>query len=533
MEDDDIDGDVVGAAHFGGFEEGEEGDRSNKSRNEIMKEVIAKSKYYKMLRQQAKDENEDLRMELDAEVDDVRALLTAMEEPKKPATGLPPKPSRPAAPTEDATGSKSAGDYDVIVHQLANEKRAKPQDRLKSEEELVIERREKLERLEQDRQRRLLGLLPEDEAMMGRKRARMDTSGDYLEPSAAFDGMADFDGDMAEAPRPLTYKNGKLVEGDIFMRKARPGKDIASMRGEGGAEEDFEDEEGDEEDGSGDEEEEDSDEDGDEGSEGEEDEESEDGEESESGEEDSDEEDGASDLEDDADVLAGDGESDQGGSEPETEEERQRKEELREARRLAAMKELPYVFPAPESYEDFEELVRGRSASDLDTLISRLRSLYHIKLHANNREKMMTAFGVLMDHLAICYASTPVDAESGEVVARHLKQLSQEMNEAAFVNAREYLEELNERLEESLLRAKTKSVLDTADLARLQLIAQMFPTSDFRHPVTTPLQMIVYRYLDLKLLRNTRDMSVGLALCNMAVQVCKLTGVLDRGSRPF
>ena len=41
-----MDQDTVEAAHFGGFDE--EGEQAYRSRADIMKEVIAKSKYYKV-----------------------------------------------------------------------------------------------------------------------------------------------------------------------------------------------------------------------------------------------------------------------------------------------------------------------------------------------------------------------------------------------------------------------------------------------------------------------------------------------------
>lgn len=519
-DEDDMDGDTIGATNFGGFDEG---DRANKSRSEIMKEVIAKSKYYKLERQKLKDENEDLRRELDAEVDDVRSLLLAMNEPAKAA----PLPGKSTAPSATSAPIVNAADYDSLVHQLAGEKRAKPQDRLKSEEELAVERKEKLERLEQDRQRRLLGLLPEDEAM-GRARHRPETSGDYLEPAAAFEAMDDFD--AGEAPQALTYRDGKLVSGDIFVKKARPGRDLATVRKSAG-EEDGEGSEGEdsEEEGS---DEEGSDEDdasgSDEGS-GEEDSDGEEGSGDES--DNSMEDDGAedSDLEHEEGDIAAASDEEELEEAPEMEEERQRKEELREERRLAAMKELPYVFPAPETHEEFEGFVAGRPASDLDTVIGRLRSLYHIKLHADNRQKMDTLFGILMDHLAMAYGTTPADVEAGEVVVKHLRELAQERAEIAYSHAHGYLEELNLRIENALAKGSTKTVLGPSDIALLQLLGQLFPTSDLRHPITTPLQMIICRFLDLRLLRNTRDMTVGLALCNMVVDV----GIFAAKSREF
>jgi nucleolar protein 14 len=49
-------------------------------------------------------------------------------------------------------------DYDIAVRELAYEKKARPTNRLKTEEELAKEESEKLQRLERHRLRRLQGL---------------------------------------------------------------------------------------------------------------------------------------------------------------------------------------------------------------------------------------------------------------------------------------------------------------------------------------------------------------------------------------
>ncbi|KAI9019059.1 nucleolar protein 14 [Hyaloraphidium curvatum] len=464
--DDQIDEDTVGAAHFGGFAERDE--PGNKSRNEIMKEIIAKSKFHKMERQKTKDENEDLRRELDAEVDDVRMLVKDMEEPA-------PKGGKVAG-----AGPNAQADYDVIVHQLAGEKRAKPQDRLKSEEELALERKEKLERLEQDRQRRLQGLLPEDEAATFGA-LRLDTSGDYLEPMSNFLGALPL-----QDSKPLTYRDGRLVNGEISMSRGNP------ARRSNGSDEDPE---------SGD----DSDDD-----------------ENESAGSEASAEGNDSDLE--SDIV--DDERGQDGMNAEIEEpeeERAQKAALREARRQAALKELPFVFPAPASYEQFASIVDGRSVADLDTVVTRLRSLYHVKLHPQNKSKMETLYLILVQHLANCYSPASHAPDGGDVVVRHIRELAQEMPEAAFRHAHDYLAELKERLEAGVVHGTRKGIINASDVAMLQLIGQLFPTSDLRHPITTPLQMLVCKFLGLKLQRSYEDVMRGLALCNMVLEFQKLS----------
>ena len=131
-----IDAQVTNDEHFAGF------DDAPRSKHEVMKDVIAKSKLAKYERQKAKDADEELRMELDEELGDIRSLLF----------------QRPEQPTETPASEPDKGDtYDAFVREMAYERRAKPQDRLKSAEELAEEQAKRLQEAESARLRRMRG----------------------------------------------------------------------------------------------------------------------------------------------------------------------------------------------------------------------------------------------------------------------------------------------------------------------------------------------------------------------------------------
>jgi nucleolar protein 14 len=122
-----LDKHTVNAAHFGGFMDERDPDRK-KSKNEIMQEIIQKSKFHKEERRRIKDSNEELMDDVDAELDEIRGLLN------------------PGRPAKRVAVEKT--DYDILVKELAYEKRGKPSDRLKTDQEIATEAKEKLERLE-------------------------------------------------------------------------------------------------------------------------------------------------------------------------------------------------------------------------------------------------------------------------------------------------------------------------------------------------------------------------------------------------
>ncbi|KAI9168116.1 nucleolar complex protein 14 [Blastocladiella emersonii ATCC 22665] len=218
-------------AMFGGGSNHAGGDK-HKSKADVMKEVMAKSKQHKAERQREREENEDMRIELDDEFDAIRALLVDKKAVPAAATAAAPAPAARA----------EADDFDSMVRELRFDKRAKPTDRTKTEEELAAEEKERLERLERDRMRRMNGIASddEDEAAAGpkaggyrakreRRRREMEAaegaepefgSDDELNGNVAVDR---FGNATAGEPQALTYgTDGSLVNGaSIFVKKRK------------------------------------------------------------------------------------------------------------------------------------------------------------------------------------------------------------------------------------------------------------------------------------------------------------------------
>ncbi|KAH7105528.1 Nop14-like protein [Auriculariales sp. MPI-PUGE-AT-0066] len=169
-----MDKDTVGRAHFGGFDNDEEaGDEDDpdrkKSKAEVMAEVIAKSKEHKYMRQMNQERQEAQRHQLDDEFSNIQALLMG----GKPDVLAP-------APTNDNNDK----DYDTLVRELVFDHRSKPSDRTKTEDELAVEEKAKLEKLERSRIRRMRGESDDgddEEQKRYSKRRKHERGGDDLE----------------------------------------------------------------------------------------------------------------------------------------------------------------------------------------------------------------------------------------------------------------------------------------------------------------------------------------------------------------
>ncbi|KZT60152.1 Nop14-like protein [Calocera cornea HHB12733] len=196
-----IDPEAVRRGHFGGFDEDESDEDPDapprkKTKAEVMAEVMAKSKEHKYLRQLEKERDDHLRQALDDEFGEIRELLFS-----NPYT----TPAEGSVPNRSSTGSNSVpvgkripvplvqapveaedqpeqnqepasdDDYDKFVRELAFEKRSKPTNRLKTEEEIAEEEKERLESAERARLRRMRGEGGEGSDDEGGKKAKRRT----------------------------------------------------------------------------------------------------------------------------------------------------------------------------------------------------------------------------------------------------------------------------------------------------------------------------------------------------------------------
>ncbi|KAI0638448.1 nucleolar protein 14 [Trametes polyzona] len=474
-DDDEDDGPMdrrtVESGHFGGFgdEDEDEGDEDEparkKSKAEVMAEVIAKSKEHKMIRQTQQEEDENLRHQLDQELDSIRSLLFAPPPAETPANEASAEVSgsAPVAPPDDDK------EYDQLARELALDRRAKPKDRTKTEEELAREEKEALEKAERRRLKRMRGeeTDSEDEGKGKRKQARQ-RGGDDLED--------DFYDEDAQAAL------GAGLGDDVAM-----GSSDEEEEGEGSGDEEDSDEES-EEDGS--------DEDEEEGSVAHA---------FESAEEDSGEEDG-----------------EEGESEALVQSSRKRR-----AKGKAVAKELPYTFPCPETHDEFLEIVEDIDEKDIPTVVKRIRALHHPSLAENNKFKLQRLNTVLIEHILYIMAPPNPRYTLLSSLLPHLAALTKTypiQSAEAFVEKLTLMQKnLKRGLSKGALDPEAKTWPGLPELSLLRVIGQLWPTSDMNHAVVSPARLLMGSYLGLCRVRSLQDIASGLFLCSLFVHYEKLS----------
>lgn len=455
-----------------------------KSKAEVMKEVIAKSKLHKYERQKAKEEDDEEREKLDAQMTDIWALL-GRQQPSRisgPGTGanMEPVPGR-EEPKNDVDTSinpdrlsqmegKEDAKYDTRVREMVYDKRSQPAERTKTAEEKVLEESERLRKQEEARQRRMRGEEDsEDERTAGDRDRDGDGDGDdelELGDAAGYGlgrGIPE-----AVLPDRVGENPDELLDGDYEVSEdGYIDVDEDGVVDGSGAEfsDDFDEEE--------------------------------------------EAEVGSDDDDDDDDFLAdlmsgnnGPGGAVLGLSKPQGD---------------SKVDKLAFTFPCPQTHEEMLEITKDIPETDLPTVVQRIRVLHHPKLHAENKTKLAEFSSVLLEHIIYTANLTPASPPFAplETLIRHLHALSKSYPERVAAAFRTQLTDLHSN--------RTADDLTAGDLILLTAIGTIFPTSDHFHQVVTPAMITICKWLGQAPPVSLERLGMGTYLVTLCVQYQKLS----------
>ncbi|XP_023781359.1 nucleolar protein 14 [Cyanistes caeruleus] len=459
------------ASHFGGgggllrkkvSSEQQDEEEKPKSRKELIEEMIAKSKQEKQERQTRRESALELTEKLDKDWKEIQALIAR----KTPKSESKDKEAEKPKPDE----------YDMIVRELGFEMKAKPSERLKTEEELAKEEQARLQKLEADRLRRMHGI---DEEANKKRPSHM--SADDLADGFILD---------KDDRRLLSYKDGKInIEN--------------------------EEEEGEEEEEEGEEEEE-------EGEEEDNENEVESQEESASEDEEDDAADSHLDLESDLES-----EEEAAGNKEEKKHKADENEshnvEKLDPKREAAKSELPYTFAVPESYETLKSLLAGRTIEQQLIILERIQKCNHPSLAVGNKAKLEKLFGFLLEYMGELATLDLPELRTIDKLVLPLYNLCQMFPEAASDSIKFILRDAAHDLQE-VIEVKGRATFPGLDtLIYLKIVSLLFPTSDFWHPVVTPAFMYMSQLLTKCRIATLQDVIKGLFICCLFLEYVSLS----------
>ncbi|KAF4555881.1 Nop14-like protein [Elsinoe fawcettii] len=338
-----------------------------KSKQEVMREVVAKSKFHKYERQKAKEDDDDLRAKLDSDMADLMPLLFANRRPEPPKANDTPRPAEPTmnadrlAMLQGMSREHADKEYDSRLRQLAMDKRAAPADRTKTEDEKAKDEAARLQELEASRQRRMRGEESEESGDEREKAAKASADAEYLDDEVR-DDAAEFglsapsgknkmpvldDEDEFELDEDLVASDSDIETGS---ESDEGGDETAPTNGHDHTTADDEEDEF-----------------------------------------------VKGILDEDAKATSTAG-STSGSS-------------------------VAFTYPCPRTHEELLEIFNKVKIDDIPTVIQRIRALYHPSLSSENKAKLADFSRSLVDHISYM-ASQDLPLSIVETIIRHLHSLS-------------------------------------------------------------------------------------------------------------
>ena len=463
-----------------GNEEGMNSSRP-KSRKEIMEEVIAKSKAHKYERQKAKEDDDDLRLELDKGLPDLYAMLqgkptqaNGVSKGSSNSDGLPNgyKPEIGSSTIQDSAmnpdrlallqgkdRSEADREYDRRLRQMQQDQRSQPTVPTLTDEEKARQEAEKLKEQEENRARRMQAAQVSDEE------SDAENGGVSMSSRPEFDGDVD---DFGLGTGIGRRENGSIIaefedEDDFYIEDDL----IAS-----GSDVDVSDTENINETGS-----------------------DRDGKESIDGDTESD---FGKDLITEADTarlnfhISGDDNPLQEGD-----------------------KALPFTYPCPQTLAELESIAKDFRPENLPTMVQRIRALHSPKIAEGNKQKLAGFCPVLIDYVFLsANRPTRIPFAVLETLLRHIHSLARSFPLEVTQAFRKHLQSLHQ----------DRPLSPTpGDLVLLAGISTIFPTSDHFHPVVTPAILSIGRYLGQQKIQTLSDLTTGAYVGTLCMQYQRLS----------
>uniref|UniRef100_A0A6M2DRW4 Putative nucleolar protein n=1 Tax=Xenopsylla cheopis TaxID=163159 RepID=A0A6M2DRW4_XENCH len=511
-----LEGSFVAEAHFGGGMFKSTGEEGAKSRKDLIEQLIMESKKRKLEKQREREATIEMTEKLDSEWKDLLPLVNKN------------KGSKIQEPIE-----KAKDDYDMVVKQLKFEARGMPTDRLKTEDEIAKENKEKLEQLEQDRLARMNSGATNKVVQSKHRSADDLDDGLYIESETDFTVSYDKDGNLINKPEILE-------ENDNVTTNQEDNSDVESDE-----DVEHEDDESESDVDSLNDLKVDSSDENDEVDDNklDEDQEMDDDLEMDKGQEMNEidknknlhehENDKKITSEEEPKSVADNNNKDQKNKAHEessnmknTEDTKAKniKSDLLKRKIIMdkAAAELPYTFKTPSNYEELENLLIKHPPIHQGIIIERMIKCNHPSLSEGNKEKLDTLLAYLIQYINDLFLNIDESIKNNFLTLNQLTPYIYDLCQMNPANAYTcFMEVLKEKQQDFRKCKSSYPGLDT--LIFFKLVSVLFPTSDYRHQVVTPALTFMSQILTRCKVKTKTDIVSGLFLVTLLLEYTVLS----------
>ena len=446
-----------------------------KSRKEVMEEVIAKSKLHKYERQQAKEDDDDLRAELDSGMAGLFDMLGSKgrQKPKPPAKDTTDglhgsmNPDR-LAMLEGKDRSQAEKEYDQRVRQMLLDQRSKPTERTLTEEERLEREADRLKDLEAKRVRRMRGE-PElsDEDQSGDPESEREMDQNLEATNVGKDNSFGLGLGLEQTPKytdlGVEDEDDFIIDDDLVTDGSLSSIDDEDIEGAGRSSVDSQ---------------------------------------------------GYSSSDDITDGNENNDDDDQMlGATLVSDDARQRR--IAHDPNDEPQGQLAYTYPCPQNHPELLKITESLPIEEVPTMVQRIRSLYHPKLGSENKAKLGVFAMVMIEHIHYLANATKHPPFSVlESLVRHVHSMSKMFPIQVGQAFRSQLEDIIEQ---------RSRMLQPGDLVILTAIGSIFPTSDHFHQVVTPALLCMTTYLGQSLPKTIPELVTGTYICSLCLSYQQLS----------
>ena len=416
-----------------------------KTKKEVMEEVIAKSKLHKYERQQAKEDDDDLRAELDKGLPDLYALLRGTSAASRGTqASSPPIAGMNADRLALLNGkdrSQADKEYDERLRQMAMDQRAKPTARTLTDEEKLHQKAKRLEDLESERLRRMKGEPEKDNSEVGEISKETDI-GDIMtsDDNNVFGLGLGLQGQIYKPPLDVEDEDEFIIEedleasiSDMDISDPELREQLNNINDDDGDDEEF------------------------------------------------------------VQGLLSDEENYRGLKNPKIADDTLKPD--------GTTNNLAFTYECPQTHEELLNITKDTILGDLPIVVQRIRALYHPRLASENKIKLGRFATALVDHVSYLanQAEHPPFAVL-EALIRHVHSLAKMFPEEIGRAFRSHLKEIH---------VERPTSPNPGDLMIFTAIGVIFSTSDQFHQVVTPAMLCMSRYLSQKVPGSLKDIAIG------------------------
>ena len=182
--------------------------------------------------------------------------------------------------------------------------------------------------------------------------------------------------------------------------------------------------------------------------------------------------------------------------------------------------DIPFVIDAPEHLSELKTLLAGHTDANIEIIIKRIVASNHPTLKEENKEKTATFYVVLIKYLVSRYGEAKLSKRVLDVSCKVLFSVTKHVQRDIYKHFFDVLNSLKHLVAKNTGKSLS-SVISRRYIIYLYILQRIYPTTDFKHAVLTPVLMSITWSLSACSVKKLTDLKVGLFLCSFVLQTTK------------